>query len=204
MFCLLHNLYIYIWGLDGLYVFHPYFNIGIFYVLISDRHKYGNWICFAFQGDIVFEYILDLIDIPIVYYLVAVIIGVMVWTCTKKVSLSLCWSYIFIAVIIMVLGRGSYDGNHFQPHLFWSWGVPSVRNQLVMNIVGFIPLGILLAPSFGWKSVPVVTVFSFVIEIMQLLLQCGLFEFDDVLHNTIGALIGVCLFQIFVWIRMNS
>lgn len=132
-----------------------------------------------------------------VYYFSAVIIGVMVWAATKKVRVSLCWCYIFIAVAITVLSRDSYIGKHFQPHLFWSWSVPRVRNQLVMNIVGFIPFGILLSPSLGWKCVPAVTIFSLIIEILQLILQRGLFEFDDVLHNSIGALIGVCLFQLF-------
>ena len=36
---------------------------------------------------------------------------------------------------------------------------------------------------------------SFTIEVMQLLLKRGLFEFDDMFHNTIGVAIGYWIYR---------
>ena len=41
-----------------------------------------------------------------------------------------------------------------------------------------------------WCNVGSAMVFSFVIELLQLIFRCGLFEFDDMIHNTLGATIG--------------
>lgn len=57
-----------------------------------------------------------------------------------------------------------------------------------MNVLLFIPVGALAGK---WKVVPAAASFSLFIETVQLLTGRGLFEFDDVIHNTLGAAIGV-------------
>ena len=62
-------------------------------------------------------------------------------------------------------------------------------------MVLFIPLGILLGLLFRGRCVllPVLigTAVSAVVELVQLVGKLGLFEFDDMIYNTAGCLIGV-------------
>ena len=72
-----------------------------------------------------------------------------------------------------------------------------------MNVIGFIPVGFLLASVLSSTSlsiflaIPVASLISLSIELLQLITSRGLFEFDDVFHNSLGAVIGVGLFLVF-------
>lgn len=55
----------------------------------------------------------------------------------------------------------------------------------------FIPVGVLTGKIWRWKGLLVAAVFSIVIEVLQLVTARGLMEFDDVVHNMVGAVIGV-------------
>ena len=91
---------------------------------------------------------------------------------------------------------------------FWSWRYvfekwplthsrKQILEQILLNIVMFIPIGLLLGRK-GWKAIPISTIISGAIELVQLISHRGLFEFDDIIHNTIGAAIGfgiVCLYR---------
>ena len=93
---------------------------------------------------------------------------------------------------------------------FWSyydliseWSKP-MAVQMIYNVLVFIPWGILLPEIVSvarkFRSVVLSTVgISFVIEAAQLVFRLGLFEFDDVFHNTLGAVIGYGLW----WICRN-
>lgn len=65
----------------------------------------------------------------------------------------------------------------------------------ILNVIMFIPFGIFLY-DLPFRRIPVSRVLltallsSFVIEFIQLTGRLGEFEFDDMLHNTAGALIG--------------
>ncbi len=67
-----------------------------------------------------------------------------------------------------------------------------------MNVVVFIPIGLLLGFVFKvqrWRIVLIVGVFiSLSIEALQFSLKRGCTEFDDVMHNTLGCLIGYGLY----------
>ena len=73
---------------------------------------------------------------------------------------------------------------------FWSYKHKELWPQIVANAVLFIPFGFLAGILWGWKGVVLAPVISLVIALIQLVLCCGLFEFDDVIHNSIGAFIG--------------
>ena len=65
----------------------------------------------------------------------------------------------------------------------------------MLNIILFLPAGILLPFVFCKKilfryAFMAGVFFSFVIECSQLILCRGLFEWDDMIDNTIGAVIG--------------
>lgn len=67
--------------------------------------------------------------------------------------------------------------------------------EIAENIIMLIPFGVLLpvcfrkADKMGIIALTAL-LFSFIIEIAQLVTARGFFEFDDMLNNTIGAVIG--------------
>ena len=77
--------------------------------------------------------------------------------------------------------------------LFWSYkewfsGNWNLGWQILANIVLFIPLGVLLPNRKRFLLIPILLSIS--IELLQLYTLRGLFEFDDIFDNTLGAVIG--------------
>ncbi len=137
-----------------------------------------------------------LADIGFLYYIITLLCGIFVWFWKRDICLSLMTAYCFFILAVTLLSRSAYTGIHFQPSFFWSWTVPAEREQIQMNIIGFIPVGILGAKRIKWKIVPATAGFSLLIELLQLITQRGLFEFDDVIHNTLGTIIGLLIFML--------
>lgn len=83
---------------------------------------------------------------------------------------------------------------------FWSWREIlfhqdwSLLQENVLNIILFVPIGILLFSLFRkitWKSALIIGLaISALIETSQLILCRGLFEWDDMIHNTLGCVLG--------------
>lgn len=86
----------------------------------------------------------------------------------------------------------------------WSWvevfrgGNWDLLDQILLNILLFVPLG---AALYSWSWVrqrrrPLTAVWliglglSACVEVLQLLFHLGLFEWDDMLHNGLGCLLG--------------
>ncbi len=62
--------------------------------------------------------------------------------------------------------------------------------QNLQNILFFVPFGILF-PAWKWKAVLISAfAFSVLIEAAQYVFGLGLCELDDVICNTLGAMIG--------------
>lgn len=96
----------------------------------------------------------------------------------------------------------AYQGHNFDP--FWSYkeilaGNTELIADNLLNLVVFMPLGFLLGLAFERISVIRVLiiglVLSITVECIQLLFNRGFAEFDDVLHNVIGCIIGFGLFS---------
>ena len=73
--------------------------------------------------------------------------------------------------------------------------------NLAGNVIGFMPFGALLplmarSTRKAWKTVLLGFEISALIEISQFLLQVGCFDIDDILLNTLGALLGYLLFYL--------
>lgn len=72
--------------------------------------------------------------------------------------------------------------------------------EILLNYILFVPLGILLYLCFGEKYGLRVVLIGFLlsasIEIVQLVFRIGLFEFDDMIGNTIGCLIGAAIAKV--------
>ena len=88
----------------------------------------------------------------------------------------------------------------FKPELFWAiraWVVnPTLESkkeavQYLLNILFFIPYGFLFPRKDNWKRVFVTAlVLSVFIEFSQFIFNLGWCEVDDVISNTLGAMIG--------------
>ncbi len=101
--------------------------------------------------------------------------------------------YTAFFIYLTVIGRKPYHGGHIQLEPFWSYKVPGEYRQIVYNILFFIPYGALLYLCFKKKWPVVVTAFalSLTVEISQFVFRVGLCEIDDVIHNTLGVIIGM-------------
>ncbi len=102
-------------------------------------------------------------------------------------------AYILFILMETVIGRKVGVGRvELVP--FWSYSHPELRMEILLNYVLFIPLGLLLylcsGEKFGLRVVIAGLLLSVSIEIVQLVFRIGLFEFDDMIGNTIGCLIG--------------
>ena len=78
--------------------------------------------------------------------------------------------YAFLILTETVLIRKAFSGAHFQPELFWSWRAwDKQRGQVIVNIVMFIPVGMLVGKEWKWKGLWVAAGMSVGIEILQLI-----------------------------------
>lgn len=108
--------------------------------------------------------------------------------------------YIFLTYCSTVLFRMRVEeiGHNFVP--FWSYLAydrherPDLLPENIMNVVVFMPLGILLACSFKsmkwWMSLLIGMSISLSIETAQYVFKLGFSETDDLIHNATGCMIG--------------
>lgn len=117
---------------------------------------------------------------------------------TKKWTVSLLVPYLFLILALTVLVRSTRPNARYELIPFWSYrdyfnGTDkTLLRQIIANVVLFIPVGIMLFRLTSWKAIPIGAGFSILIELTQLITHRGLFEFDDMIHNTLGVVIG-CL-----------
>ena len=105
--------------------------------------------------------------------------------------------YTFLILAETVLIRKPFQGEHIKLELFWSWRVWRVQqNQILANVIMFLPVGVLAGRIWRWRGLWVAAGLSVGIEILQLITAHGLCEFDDVIHNMVGAAIGVGIVMI--------
>ena len=92
-----------------------------------------------------------------------------------------------------------------QMELFWSYkawfaGNASLGREIVLNILLFVPFGFSMAliTKKNWVVIVAALVLTVATEIIQLVFGLGLFEWDDIINNTLGAVIGLGLARLFV------
>ena len=123
-------------------------------------------------------------------------------TMIYNITLSLNISFVFVMTLF---GRTITETKRLVLNPFASYfyvletGNSEILLQIIMNIVMYIPLGCLLPYScrlFDKKRNVVLMAMasSSVIEFIQYVCGIGLFEIDDILNNTFGAIIGVLVY----------
>ena len=147
--------------------------------------------------------------IPVEYVLisflvlsVAIVIGMLVmkghWA-KRFVLESLLAEYYFLVLCSTVICRASHGERHIELIPFWNYldiwnqvDYPGDLIEVLLNIALFVPIGLLLG-GLGFKTKKVLLsgiCLSGIIEVSQFAFCKGLCETDDVMHNTLGCVIG--------------
>ena len=125
----------------------------------------------------------------------------------KKLSwwvIFFCYLFVVLAATLLMRSPSEMMAGQIYP-LFYAYvealvtcSAASWRN-IIFNYCMFIPFGFLL--SLRWEKLRSAKAiflsgfsFSLMIESLQLITRRGMFEFDDLLGNTVGALIGYGIF----------
>lgn len=115
--------------------------------------------------------------------------------------MGICLGIYFFAVLWYTIIKRPAGIHVAQFELFWSYkgwllGNQGLGKEIIANIVLFIPFGFLCSCIFPKRSfiVPVAFAISLSIESFQQFFMRGLFEWDDMVSNTVGAVIGIGLY----------
>lgn len=118
---------------------------------------------------------------------------------------AVCFTLFYLCLVYTstVLSRDVDSGRGWALKPFWSYaqwiqGDEVFLTYIVLNILMLLPIGVSL--SFVWQDWKKIVLlgfcFSCLIEVSQLLTGRGLFEIDDILHNTLGVMLGILLFRL--------
>ena len=147
-----------------------------------------------FTGTLLNEYN----SLPAYWWLWLIVVALVVWLIDGRriTPRPLLAAYILFILMETIIGRKTGVGR-VEMVPFWSYSHPELRMEIVLNYILFIPLGCLLHLCFGerWglKIVLIGFLLSATVELIQLIFNIGLFEFDDMIGNTIGCLIGAVI-----------
>ncbi len=136
----------------------------------------------------------------------------------RGVAKLLLVEYVFLIYCSMVLFRVAKGLREYNFTPFWSYSRPDLLIENIMNVVVFVPVGILLGVTTsrckmfdgrwkkGWQVALIVgtgLAISISIEAMQYFFHRGFAEVDDVMHNTIGCLVGYLVVK-GSWLRVHG
>lgn len=145
------------------------------------------------------------IAIAISYILAVLVItiGVRSYDPESQVSLNPFHEY---GVIIRIFREGLESGG-VSRGLRRLWIYRHAVTTVILNILLFVPLGYLSPLSFAkinrcWKVLLLGFLFSLLIETVQLITRLGWFDASDLLHNTLGAVIGYGIYH--RWLREST
>lgn len=159
------------------------------------------------------EYVISLYrDIPMAVYE-----GLLSVLCLATVAIIVCYGlkrgwrkiaglvlveYIFLIYCSTVIYRNGYEGAGYELSPFWSYtaiqeGRTELLTENIMNVVAFVPIGLLLGIGIPrlkwWYALLIGFCLSSSIEILQFVFKKGFAEFDDVMHNIFGCILGYIL-----------
>ena len=116
--------------------------------------------------------------------------------------------YVFLLFCSTVIFRTVSATRQYDFHPFWSYNRPELLMENIMNVIVFIPVGILLGITFKqmtwWKALLIGCSISITIEALQFYFMKGFSELDDVMHNTVGCIMGYIIYSILVRIFINT
>ena len=190
------------------------------------------------------QYIISLYkDIPQEVYeglLSVFCLGVVLFIAFKGLRTGFRWSsvlllieYIFLLFCSTVIFRPTGETRQYDFHPFWSYDRPELLVENIMNVIVFIPVGMILGSllrvkgswskygswfkvngsstseatkSMTWLIVLLIGCsISVTIESLQFFFMRGFSEVDDVMHNTLGCILGYSLWLMVhgAWLRVT-
>lgn len=128
----------------------------------------------------------------------------------KRIVSALFYPYLLIVLSLTLLDRVPSSDYRYLLKLFWSYDSYNreywvMGREVVCNIIMLFPFGflfpLLMRESGKEKLTRYTILFSFLftllIEVTQLITKRGFFEFDDIYHNTMGAVAGYYFYLFF-------
>ena len=127
----------------------------------------------------------------------------------KKVVFPIFVLYLCVVLGLTVFNRSILENVSYNFDLFWSYkevwdasdgdvtafGKVGLFWEIVLNYLLLLPYGIMLSLWLKkWVVLLSGALLSVVVELTQFLFRRGLFEFDDIIGNTFGILIGIGIF----------
>lgn len=135
-------------------------------------------------------------------------IAVWFWLSCKKMETKRKWAFCMLLLYMLlvysytVLSRQERSGAKYELRLFWSYaallrGHKVFFTYIIMNILMLLPVGYLLSVlgMRGMFTMLLGSAFSCLIELSQLITGRGLFELDDIFHNSLGVWLGILLYN---------
>lgn len=120
----------------------------------------------------------------------------------KRITIFLFGAYSIFIVYYTLLSRNIGETHRIEMRFMWAYqemfaGDPAWKEDIwynIGNIVFFVPFGF-FHPNQNWKAILISgAVFSLLIEIIQYVGCLGLCELDDLICNSLGALIGFWIY----------
>lgn len=118
---------------------------------------------------------------------------------SQAAAISAMTAFLLLVAGVTLLSRPPWERS-YELVPFWSYGaiargMPGMLREVVLNCIMLLPVGVLLPFIFGrplrWhRGLLFGVVCSGCIEIAQLVSCRGLCETDDVIHNSIGCMVG--------------
>ena len=118
----------------------------------------------------------------------------------RQTSFCLLMGYVFLVLCTTIFYREETFEKRYYLQPLWSYGVlyNKLLAQIIMNVFLFIPIGFLVGGALKkkhlWNALGFGFVLSLFIEVTQLISTRGVFNVDDIIHNTLGCVIGFICF----------
>ena len=138
-----------------------------------------------------FQVLLNIVIIVLLSYVIYAFLKLLLTRKLKKQTLFLLYLIYFIALFLKNIGLQGLSLNplSFARELYWgSHFVP------IMNLLMFIPLGLLFPSRLSNLLLCLITLFS--IESIQYFGHMGIFDLGDIVLNMLGILIGNAIHQL--------
>ena len=164
------------------------------------------------KDEIMDQAIYGSMNISMEYYLIALLLmlatGFVCFYRKRDILVSVSWGllvgYIFLIFASTVITRTVKADYDFEWRPFWSYVAIKEGKEYLLslnsaNVLMLMPVGFLVSCIRDMdckKAVLVGVLVSSVIEISQLVLKRGLFEFDDIFHNTVGCVVGYLIYKL--------
>lgn len=113
--------------------------------------------------------------------------------------------YTLVLLYVTLLGRTVKSEYQMELSFLWEYRLALQGNtgwwmQIFDNIMLFVPMGWLygaMRRRASWmRAIFFGACMSLFIELSQLVFKLGLFEFDDILNNTVGMIVGYSVYRI--------